>query len=111
MYPWTTARPLVASSPQEVGTSAAKGTAVPDRLGIRQSEVTMKGDRGTSSHDPPETVADVGEFGLIGRVTAGRTQPATTLLGPGDDAAVVAAADGRVVASTDVLVEGVHFRL
>ena len=58
-----------------------------------------------------ETVADVGEFGLIGRVTAGRVQPSSTLLGPGDDAAVVAAADGRVVASTDVLSEGVHFRL
>jgi len=63
------------------------------------------------AHDPPETVADVGEFGLIGRVTAGRRQPATTLVGPGDDAALVAAADGRVVASTDVLTEGVHFRL
>ncbi|MGH3880023.1 MAG: thiamine-phosphate kinase, partial [Actinophytocola sp.] len=71
----------------------------------------MNGDRGRSSHDPPETVADVGEFALIGRVTAGRTQPPTTLLGPGDDAAVVAAGDGRVVATTDVLVEGVHFRL
>jgi thiamine-monophosphate kinase len=67
--------------------------------------------RGGPAHDPPETVADVGEFGLIGRVTEGRTQPATTLIGPGDDAAVVTAADGRVVASTDVLVEGVHFRL
>jgi thiamine-monophosphate kinase len=67
--------------------------------------------RGGPAHDPPETVADVGEFGLIGRVTRGRAQPATTLLGPGDDAALVAAADGRVVASTDVLVEGVHFRL
>jgi thiamine-monophosphate kinase len=32
------------------------------------------------------------------------------LLGPGDDAAVVAAPDGRVVATTDVLVDGVHFR-
>jgi thiamine-monophosphate kinase len=53
----------------------------------------------------------LGEFGLIARVTAGRTQPSTTLLGPGDDAAVVAAPDGRVVACTDVLVEGVHFRL
>ncbi len=71
----------------------------------------MNGKRGTSAHDPPQTVADVGEFGLIRRVTAGRTQPPTTLLGPGDDAAVVAAADGRVVAGTDVLVEGVHFRL
>jgi len=67
--------------------------------------------RGGPAHDPPETVADVGEFGLIRRVTAGRRQPATTLLGPGDDAALVAAGDGRVVASTDVLVEGVHFRL
>lgn len=33
-----------------------------------------------------------------------------TLLGPGDDAAVVAAPDGRVVVSTDVLVDGRHFR-
>jgi thiamine-monophosphate kinase len=57
------------------------------------------------------TLAAIGEFGLIDRVTAGRVQPATTLLGPGDDAAVVAASDGRVVACTDVLVAGVHFRL
>ncbi|TVT00915.1 thiamine-phosphate kinase [Amycolatopsis bartoniae] len=57
------------------------------------------------------TVAELGEFGLIRVVTAGRTQPESTLLGPGDDAAVVAQPDGRVVASTDVLVQGVHFRL
>lgn len=65
-------------------------------------------------NDPTEndpTLRDVGEFGLIGRVTAGRVQPPSTLLGPGDDAAVVAAPDGRVVACTDVLVEAVHFRL
>lgn len=57
------------------------------------------------------TVAELGEFGLIARLTRGRTQPEATLLGPGDDAALVAAPDGRVAASTDVLVEGVHFRL
>lgn len=57
------------------------------------------------------TIAALGEFGLIRAVTHGRTQPSTTLLGPGDDAAVVAAVDGRVVVCTDVLVEGVHFRL
>jgi thiamine-monophosphate kinase len=62
------------------------------------------------SDDRP-TLGAVGEFGLIARVTRDRAQPATTLLGPGDDAAVVAASDGRVVATTDVLVEGVHFRL
>ena len=32
------------------------------------------------------------------------------MLGPGDDAAVIAAPDGRVVATTDLLVEGEHFR-
>jgi len=53
----------------------------------------------------------LGEFGLIARITAGRVLPPGTLLGPGDDAAVVAAADRRVVVTTDVLVEGVHFRL
>ncbi len=62
------------------------------------------------SDDRP-TLGAVGEFGLIARVTRDRAQPTTTLLGPGDDAAVVAASDGRVVATTDVLVEGVHFRL
>lgn len=34
----------------------------------------------------------------------------STVLGPGDDAAVIAAPDGRVVVSTDLLVEGRHFR-
>ncbi|WP_199430396.1 thiamine-phosphate kinase [Qaidamihabitans albus] len=56
------------------------------------------------------TVAEIGEFGLIRAMTEGRVQPSTTLLGPGDDAAVVAAPDGRVVATTDVLVQGVHFK-
>ena len=32
-------------------------------------------------------------------------------LGPGDDAAVVVAGDGKTVVSTDMLVEGRHFRL
>ncbi|HEY0700448.1 MAG TPA: thiamine-phosphate kinase [Micromonospora sp.] len=56
------------------------------------------------------SVAEAGEFGLISRVTARLPTGPTCLLGPGDDAAVVAAPDGRVVASTDVLVEGRHFR-
>jgi len=56
------------------------------------------------------TVSDVGEFGLIRRVIALTTPADSTLLGPGDDAAVVATPDGRVVASTDLLVENRHFR-
>lgn len=56
------------------------------------------------------SVAEAGEFGLIARVTARLGAGPSALLGPGDDAAVVAAPDGRVVVSTDVLVEGRHFR-
>lgn len=56
------------------------------------------------------TIAATGEFGLIDRVVARLSTPPGCLLGPGDDAAVVAAPDGRVVAATDVLVEGRHFR-
>lgn len=43
-------------------------------------------------------------------MTARLPQGEISLLGPGDDAAIVAAPDGRVVACTDALVEGRHFR-
>ncbi|NLU63189.1 thiamine-phosphate kinase [Rhodococcus sp. HNM0563] len=66
---------------------------------------------GSSSSPRREpTVAEVGEFPTIVRATAGRQQPETTLVGPGHDAAIVAAGDGRVAVSTDMLVEGRHFR-
>lgn len=47
---------------------------------------------------------------MIARLSARLPSGAPVLLGPGDDAAVLAAPDGRVVASTDLLVEGRHFR-
>jgi len=56
------------------------------------------------------TAADVGEFALIDAVTSHFVQGPHVELGPGDDAAIVRITDGRVVASTDLLVEGVHFR-
>lgn len=71
----------------------------------------MRPQQPTVTRAGADTIGELGEFGLIDRVTAGRVQPRHTLLGPGDDAAVVAATDGRVVAATDVLAEGVHFRL
>ncbi|KAA0100772.1 thiamine-phosphate kinase [Mycolicibacterium sp. P1-18] len=58
-----------------------------------------------------ETLADLGEFTVIDRLVQGRVHPPGVLVGPGDDAAVVTAPDGRVVVSTDMLVEGRHFRL
>ncbi|MEB3023209.1 thiamine-phosphate kinase [[Mycobacterium] crassicus] len=57
------------------------------------------------------TLGQLGEFPMIDRLVSGRRQPATTELGPGDDAAVVRCADGRTVISTDMLIEGRHFRL
>lgn len=57
-----------------------------------------------------DNVADLGEFGLIAAIADRLPQGDGVLVGPGDDAAVVAAPDGRVVATTDMLVELRHFR-
>ncbi|HEX5566764.1 MAG TPA: thiamine-phosphate kinase [Streptomyces sp.] len=55
-------------------------------------------------------MGELGEFGLIRELTSRITATPAVRIGPGDDAAVVAAPDRRVVASTDVLLEGRHFR-
>jgi thiamine-monophosphate kinase len=56
------------------------------------------------------TIEQTGEFGVIARLRQRLPQGAGVLLGPGDDAALVAASDRRVVATTDLLLEGIHFR-
>ncbi|MFC4060716.1 thiamine-monophosphate kinase [Planomonospora corallina] len=56
------------------------------------------------------TVGDLGEFGIVARIAGRLPQGRTVLLGPGDDAALVGAPDGRVVVTTDLLLEGRHFR-
>src|SRR5258707_7027551 len=56
------------------------------------------------------TVGDLGEFGLIAAIQALLPVGTAQVLGIGDDAAVVRAPDRRVVATTDLLVEGRHFR-
>lgn len=57
------------------------------------------------------TLGSLGEFAVIDRLIAACTQPASVLVGPGDDAALLAVPDGRALVSTDMLVEDRHFRL
>ena len=66
--------------------------------------------RDDASGETP-TLEQLGEFAVIDRLVRGRRQPAGVAVGPGDDAAVVSAGDGRAVVSTDVLVQDRHFRL
>ncbi|MFT5819079.1 MAG: thiamine-monophosphate kinase [Crocinitomix sp.] len=55
---------------------------------------------------------ELGEFGLIDKLTAGfENKHASTIKGIGDDAAVIDMGDKYQVISTDMLVEGVHFDL
>lgn len=66
--------------------------------------------------DTPDTagdlrVGDLSEAQLLARIVPLLPQVPGTSVGPGDDAAVVSAPDGRFAVSTDVLVEGHHFRL
>lgn len=55
-------------------------------------------------------VREMSEDALLARIVPLLPPGRATLLPSGDDAAVVAAADGRFVVTTDVLVEGRHFR-
>ncbi len=58
------------------------------------------------------SIAQLGEFGLIDHLTQqfASTQP-TTIKGIGDDGAVLDFKDKKIVVSTDLLIEGVHFDL
>lgn len=56
-------------------------------------------------------VGELSEAQLLARIVPLLPQVPGTSVGPGDDAAVVSAPDGRFAVSTDVLVEGHHFRL
>jgi thiamine-monophosphate kinase len=62
-----------------------------------------------SAPDGP-TIGDVGEFGLIDQLRAEIGDNRHVLIGPGDDAAHVSTKDGSFLVSTDLLVEGRHFR-
>lgn len=60
--------------------------------------------------DPTLRVRDLDETELLARIFPLLPTGDGVDVGPGDDAAVVRADDGRFVVTTDVLVEGRHFR-
>ncbi len=60
--------------------------------------------------EPDALVGQLTESQMLAQIFPLLPSSGHTVVGPGDDAAVVRTPDGRVVVSTDVLVEGQHFR-
>jgi thiamine-monophosphate kinase len=89
--------------------------ARPSRITLTRQRYRSRGQPGLARCGPASwrcaiTVADLGEFGLIAAIQALLPPDKALQVGAGDDAAVVRVPGGRVVATTDVLVEGNHFR-
>ena len=62
----------------------------------------------TPADDP--TVGELSEGEILRRILS-RLGRSTAVVGPGDDAAVLRAPDGRYVVTTDMMIEGPDFRL
>ena len=57
-------------------------------------------------------ISDLGEFGLIDHLTRNfEIYNASTIIGVGDDAAVIDHFGKQTVVTTDLLIEGIHFDL
>jgi len=57
-------------------------------------------------------LSELGEFGLITRLTEKiQIKNTSTVIGVGDDAAVLSFPDHKIVVTTDLLTEGIHFNL
>lgn len=63
------------------------------------------------ARQPSPTIGELGESAVLDRVLPRLRSGDSSLLGPGDDAAVVAAPDGRFVVTSDMMVHGPDFRL
>lgn len=58
-----------------------------------------------------QTLGEIGENAALARIIPRLPAAAAALLGPGDDSAVVRSSDGRLVVSSDMMIEGPDFRL
>lgn len=57
------------------------------------------------------TLGELGESQVLARIFPRLPESVATILGPGDDAAVLRAPDGRFVVTTDTMIHGPDFRL
>ena len=66
----------------------------------------------SDNHEPEKISIPNGKHGLIAKIAekAVKTNP-ETILGIGDDAAVINSGNLRTLVSTDMFVEGIHFNL
>jgi thiamine-monophosphate kinase len=59
-----------------------------------------------------DEISSLGEFGLIRHLTGNiKVKNASTLIGVGDDAAIIDYGEKVIIATTDLLTEGIHFNL
>lgn len=56
-----------------------------------------------------QSLAELGEFGLIARIASKSPRPDSAKVGNGDDAAVISLPSAEVVIATDSVIEGRHF--
>ncbi|MEY2848540.1 MAG: hypothetical protein RI885_1205 [Actinomycetota bacterium] len=74
---------------------------------------TTGGQGGQGGQETPrhDTLGSLGELAALQRIFPRLPHATAQLLGPGDDAAVLAAPDGRFVVTTDMMIHGPDFRL
>ena len=88
------------SGPAQRLARLANGTVRGGGSGERRRRIAEQG----------RSVADLGEWGVIAAIAERMPAGSLTSVGIGDDAAVVGAPSGSVVAAVDLLLEGRHFR-
>jgi len=67
---------------------------------------------GGNNSDGRNELDELGEFGLIDRISSNfENRQASTIIGIGDDAAIIKTEEEYTVVSTDMLTEGIHFDL